>query len=67
MCIRDRTTGAGYVFASALAADSDVYRISFAVVPEPATYALMAGGLFAVGWLSRRRRGQPSASTVAPV
>ena len=62
-----RTTGAGYVFTSGLAADSDVYRISFAVVPEPATSALMAGGLFAVGWLSRRRRGQPSASDVAPV
>ena len=60
------TTGAGYVFASALAADSDVYRISFAVVPEPATSALMAAGLFAAGWLSRRRRGQPSALLVAP-
>lgn len=61
------TTGAGYVFASALAADSDVYRISFAVVPEPATSALMVAGLFAAGWLSRRRRGQPPALFAAPV
>jgi len=60
------TTGAGYVFTSGLAADSDVYRISFAAVPEPATSALMATSLFAAGWLSRRRRGEPSASLVAP-
>lgn len=61
------TTATGYVFTSGLAADSDVYRISFAVVPEPATYALMAAGLFAAGWLSRRRRGQLSASPTAAV
>lgn len=52
------TTGAGYVFNSALSADTDIYRISFAVaaVPEPETYALMAAGLFAVAWSTRRRR-----------
>ncbi len=60
------TTGAGYVFNSALTADSDVYRISFAVVPEPETAVLIAVGLFAVAGASRRRRGQSSASALAP-
>jgi PEP-CTERM motif len=53
------TTGAGYVFNSALTADSDVYRISFAVaqpVPEPETYALMAAGLMAVAWVARKKK-----------
>ncbi len=52
------TTGAGYVFNSALAAESDVYRISFAVtaVPEPERLALTAAGLMALGFLVRRRR-----------
>jgi PEP-CTERM motif len=53
------TTGAGYVFNSALTANSDVYRISFAVaqpVPEPETYALMAAGLMAVAWVARKNK-----------
>ena len=56
------TTGAGYVFDSGLAADTEVYRISFAVaaVPEPESYAMMLAGLAAVGGLARRRqRRQP--------
>jgi PEP-CTERM motif len=53
------TTGAGYVFNSALTANSDIYRISFAVaqpVPEPETYALMAAGLMAVAWVARKKK-----------
>lgn len=53
------STGAGYTFDSQLAANSDIYRISFtaAPVPEPETYALMMAGLLAVGVMVRRRRG----------
>lgn len=51
-------TGAGYTFDSQLAADTEVYRISFAVaaVPEPQTYAMMLAGLLGVGFIARRRR-----------
>ena len=51
------STGAGYTFDSQLAANTDVYRISFtaAPVPEPETYALMMAGLLAVGVMARRR------------
>jgi PEP-CTERM motif len=62
------TTGAGYTFNSALTADSDVYRISFdvAVVPEPGSYALMAAGLMAIGFVARRRRGVAQAADLHP-
>lgn len=54
------TTATGYVFDSQLAADTDIYRISFAIVPvpEPQTYALTMAGLMAVGWIARRRRAK---------
>lgn len=48
------TTAAGYVFDSQLAASTDVYRISFAVVPEPTTGALAFISL--AGVVLRRRR-----------
>lgn len=47
------TTAAGYTFDSQLSADTEVYRISFSIIPEPGAALLMAvGGLAAV----RRRR-----------
>lgn len=58
------TTAAGYTFHSGMTADTELYRISFAVaaVPEPGTYALMGAGLFGIGWLVRRRRPQSDVS-----
>lgn len=52
------TTAAGYVFNSGLAADSGIYRISFATaaVPEPATWAMMIVGFALVGARKRGRR-----------
>lgn len=52
------TTAAGYTFDSQLAANTDIYRISFAQVPEPSTALLVAAsGLL----LLRRRRGASAA------
>ena len=50
-------TAGGYVFNSQLTGSTDIYRISFAVapVPEPSSYALLAGGVLAIGFLARRR------------
>ena len=39
-----------------LDATAGALRLSVAPVPEPSTYALLAAGLFAVGYLTRRRR-----------
>ena len=53
-------TGAGYNFNSQLSADSDIYRISFAVapspVPVPAALPMLLGGVGALGALSRLRK-----------
>jgi hypothetical protein len=53
-----RTTGAGYVFESALGADEEILTIDFAstTVPEPSTMVLLSAGLMAMGLLARRRR-----------
>lgn len=52
------TTAAGYTFDSQLAAETQVYRISFvaAPVPEPETYAMLLAGLGLVGLVTRRRQ-----------
>jgi hypothetical protein len=47
------TTAAGYTFDSQLSAATDIYRISFELVPEPASLLTLAMGGFVV--LRRRR------------
>jgi hypothetical protein len=42
------TTAAGYAFNSQLTGNSDVYRISFAVVPEPTAAILLGIGVIAL-------------------
>ena len=53
-------TAAGYSFNSQLTANSEIYRISFAVVPSPvpvpAGLPLLLGGVGALGVLARRRK-----------
>jgi hypothetical protein len=49
------TTAAGYDFNSQLSADLDVYRISFEVVPEPSSTALLA--VFGLAGVLLLRRG----------
>lgn len=52
------TTATGYTFNSNLAADTEIYRISFTVspVPEPQSVAMLLIGLLIVGVALARRR-----------
>jgi hypothetical protein len=50
------TTAAGYVFDSQLSSDTPIYRMSFAIVPEPGTAILLGGA-----WLLAIRRRRRSA------
>ena len=52
------TTAAGYTFDSQLTADTEVYRITFEVVPEPGSLALASAGLMATGLFAAQRRGR---------
>lgn len=49
------TTAAGYAFNPQLTADAEIYRISFAVVPEPASTALIVLAGLGVATLRRSR------------
>jgi hypothetical protein len=50
------TTAAGYVFDSQLTADAEIYRISFAVVPEPSSIMLGLFGAAVLGITLIRQR-----------
>jgi hypothetical protein len=59
------TTAAGYVFNSALTADSPIYRISFAVVPEPGSMGLALAALLALGFVAPKRKPMASSPLAA--
>lgn len=50
-----QTTGPGYVFSGGPAADTPIVAISFAVVPEPASFSLIGVGCIALLATMRRR------------
>jgi hypothetical protein len=57
------TTATGYTFVSGLQRDTDIYRISFQVVPTPGSVSLAGLGL--LGLCVLRRRRDPSATAAA--